>query len=110
MANLPPNKPPPWTRLSGIGVEYAGAVVGFSLVGVWVDSHWQTKPWGVLIGVALGLVGATYNLIRTSLAEFEPLRKPGKLKKPGNQSGEVEKDAGPVRDRDAGSDEDDGVT
>jgi F0F1-type ATP synthase assembly protein I len=82
MANRPPKKSPPWTRLTGVGVEYAAAVVGFAFVGVWVDAHWDIKPWGVLTGVALGLTGATYNLIRTSLAELIPPPKKTDQKSP----------------------------
>jgi F0F1-type ATP synthase assembly protein I len=54
--------------LWGMGFELAGAVAGFTLVGYWVDHHFRTFPWGVLIGLALGLVGGMYNLIRESLA------------------------------------------
>ncbi len=67
-------KPPSWTRHAGIGINYVGAVAGFGLIGWWIDSKWDTGPWGVLIGVALGLVGATYNLIRESMAAFAPPR------------------------------------
>ena len=64
----------------GIGFELVGAVAGFTLVGYWVDRHYRTYPWGVLIGLALGLVGGMYNLIRESLAasreaEEEPRRE-----------------------------------
>lgn len=54
-------------KLSGIGIELAGAVVGLTLAGYWWDRHFHTAPWGLLIGVALGLIGGTYNLIRQSL-------------------------------------------
>ncbi len=75
MADPPPIKPPQWTRQVGIGVEYAAAVGAFIAVGWWVDSRWDTRPWGILIGAVLGLVGATYNLVRTSLAAFEDVRR-----------------------------------
>ncbi len=74
MPTLPHGKPQSWTRLAGVGVEYAAAVAGFGLIGWWIDQRWQTKPWGVVIGAALGLTGATYNLIRSSLAAFEEQR------------------------------------
>ena len=63
-------KQPPW-QYAGIGIEYTAAVAGFGLVGWWIDSSWDTSPWGVLIAVALGLIGATYNLVRQSLAAFK---------------------------------------
>lgn len=75
MANLRPQKLPPWSRLATIGVEYAAAVGGFGVLGWWVDGKWGTAPWGVLICATLGLIGATYNLIRQSMAAFPPPRK-----------------------------------
>jgi F0F1-type ATP synthase assembly protein I len=62
-----PKRYPSWVRLSGIGVELVGAVVGFTLAGYWIDRHFGFGPWGVLTGVTLGLVGGMYNLIRQSL-------------------------------------------
>lgn len=55
-------------RYYGIGMELAAAVVGFTLLGYWIDRHFDTGPWGLLICIAIGLVGGTYNLIRSSLA------------------------------------------
>lgn len=62
-----PKRYPSWVRLSGIGIELVGAVVGFTLAGYWIDRHFGFGPWGVLTGVVLGLVGGMYNLIRQSL-------------------------------------------
>jgi F0F1-type ATP synthase assembly protein I len=59
---------PTWLRFSGIGVEFAGVVIGFTLIGLWIDRHYDKSPWGVVIGSTLGLVGGMYNLIRESLA------------------------------------------
>jgi F0F1-type ATP synthase assembly protein I len=64
----PNQKPATGTRLLGMGFEFAAAVAGFTLVGVWVDHHFGHAPWGVIGGVALGLIGGMYNLIRESLA------------------------------------------
>ncbi|HNQ22887.1 MAG TPA: AtpZ/AtpI family protein [Phycisphaerae bacterium] len=57
----------PWLRFSGLGVEFAAAVLGFTLVGYWIDRHYGCGPWGVVIGVALGLIGGMYNLVRQAL-------------------------------------------
>ena len=57
----------PWLRFSGIGVEFAAALLGFTLVGFWVDRHYGCGPWGVLIGVILGMIGGMYNLVRKAL-------------------------------------------
>jgi F0F1-type ATP synthase assembly protein I len=55
-------------RLAGVGLEFAAAVAGLSLLGYWIDRHFGTGPWGLLIGAGIGLVGGTYNLIRDALA------------------------------------------
>ena len=65
-----PGKPKPganWGRLSGMGFELLGAVAGLTLAGYWWDRHFKTGPWGLIIGIALGLIGGMYNLIRQSL-------------------------------------------
>ncbi len=56
-------------RLSGVGFEFGGAVIGFTLIGYWVGSHYEKQQAGVLIGAGLGIVGGGYNLIRQALAE-----------------------------------------
>jgi F0F1-type ATP synthase assembly protein I len=63
---------PSWLRFSGVGIEFVAAIAGFALVGYWVDRHWDTKPWGLVIGAVLGLIGGMYNLIRESLGAFKP--------------------------------------
>ncbi len=63
----PETRLPSWVRLSGVGLELAGAVAGFTLIGYWIDSRYATGPWGVVIGVTLGLVGGLYNLVKQSL-------------------------------------------
>ncbi len=59
---------PGWIRYSGVGLELAGATGGLALVGYWVDRQYGTAPWGILIGVGIGLGGGLYNLVRESLA------------------------------------------
>jgi F0F1-type ATP synthase assembly protein I len=78
MAKSDRGQTPAWTRFAGIGIEFAGAVAGFTVVGWLIDRHYNTRPWGVLIGVSLGLIGGMYNLIRESLkASKEAAKKPG---------------------------------
>ena len=54
--------------LSGAGFEFTGAIVGFTLVGYWIDRHYQTSPRYLLICFGVGLIGATYNLIKHAMA------------------------------------------
>ena len=58
---------PDWVRHSGVGLELAGAVAGCALVGYWVDRHFGTYPWGLVVGVVLGIVGGLYNFVREAL-------------------------------------------
>ena len=58
---------PNWVRHSGVGLEMAGAVAAFALVGYWVDRHYGSQPWGLVIGLILGIVGGLYNLVKESL-------------------------------------------
>jgi F0F1-type ATP synthase assembly protein I len=67
MAKTDRRQTPSWTRFAGIGIEFAGVVVGFTLIGLWIDRHYNKSPWGVVTGVVLGMVGGMYNLIRESL-------------------------------------------
>jgi F0F1-type ATP synthase assembly protein I len=58
---------PDWVRYSGSGLELAGAVAGFALIGYWIDKHYGSDPWGIIVGLMLGLVGGLYNFVRQSL-------------------------------------------
>jgi F0F1-type ATP synthase assembly protein I len=58
---------PSWSRYTGMGFELAAAIVGFCLLGIWIDYRYKTKPWGLLICSVLGVVGGMYNLIRQAL-------------------------------------------
>ena len=64
-------------RLAGLGIELAGAVGGFCLLGYWIDRHYDTQPWGLLIGAICGLVGGFHNFIRSTLKALTPPDDPG---------------------------------
>jgi len=65
---------PGWIRYSGIGLELAGATAGLALLGYWIDTRYGTRPWGLVGGLIIGIVGGIYNLIRESL---EAVREAG---------------------------------
>ena len=65
---------PGWVRHSGVGLELAGAIAGFALVGYWIDRWYGTDPWALIIGVILGLVGGLYNLVKQSLQAVREAR------------------------------------
>jgi F0F1-type ATP synthase assembly protein I len=60
-----------WKGLSGIGFELVAAVAGFTLIGYGWDRHFGSRPWGLLTGAILGLIGGMYNMIRQSLSAFK---------------------------------------
>ena len=65
-----------WIGLAGMGVEFAGAVGGFCLLGYWIDRHWEIENHlGLLLGALLGLVGGGYNMIRQALRASRTLRE-----------------------------------
>ncbi len=51
-------------RAYSLGFEFACAVAGFVLVGLWIDRHYSSGPWATLVCLSLGLIGGFYNLIR----------------------------------------------
>jgi ATP synthase protein I len=72
--------------LAGTGMELLGSVLVFLLVGYWIDRHFGTEPWGIVICSAIGIVGGLYNLIRK---EMKAVLSPPKHrdKQSGNGSG-----------------------
>lgn len=53
----------------GLGFEFAAGVAGTTLIGLWIDRHYDSQPWGTLVGAVIGLVGGMYNMIRAALAQ-----------------------------------------
>jgi len=43
-----------------------GEMVVPILIGVWVDNHYDTGPWGLSIGAFIGIVGSFAHLILIS--------------------------------------------
>lgn len=54
-------------KYMGIGFEFAGSVVILAAVGYFIDRHWNTAPWGVLIGSLTGIVTGMYLLLKETL-------------------------------------------
>ena len=70
---------PGWIRHSGVGLELAGATAGLALFGYWIDRRFGTGPWGILVGVVIGLVGGLYNLVKESLVAVREAQTEDKL-------------------------------
>jgi hypothetical protein len=58
-----PQQPPDSARGLAAGLTFAVTVALFALGGLWLDGKLGTKPWFVLLGVLLGLVGGTIHLL-----------------------------------------------
>jgi len=78
----PSNQRGPW-KLAGAGIEFAGAVLVFALIGYGID-HWLGwRPWATVIGTLLGFAGGMYNLIKLAQQaqqeqnHQDPPRNPG---------------------------------
>lgn len=59
---------PTWVGLSGQGIELVAAVIGMTLIGIWIDHHYATTPTATVVGAILGLVGGMLNFLRAALA------------------------------------------
>jgi len=46
------------------GTVFAATILVFIFFGVKIDQHWQSGPWGVLVGAITGFSVAFWNLIR----------------------------------------------
>lgn len=80
---------PGLARYAGMGTELAGAIVGATLIGYWIDLRYSSAPKGVLIGAGIGIVGGTYNFIRQAVAlSKESARAARHEDEKGNGSGD----------------------
>ncbi|MEP7115965.1 MAG: AtpZ/AtpI family protein [Acidobacteriota bacterium] len=62
-------------QLSTIGLAFVFALMmGFG-AGYWIDTQTGTKPWGSLLGFALGLAAGILNVVRTMKAVTEGERE-----------------------------------
>lgn len=52
--------------LAGLGIELAAAVVGLTLLGLWIDRRYATAPWATVICALIGLVGGLLNFVRSA--------------------------------------------
>ena len=56
-----------WGKFLGYGIQTAvGAVLGW-LVGAWLDRKFGWAPWGLTIGIMLGVASGMYLLIKDAI-------------------------------------------
>jgi F0F1-type ATP synthase assembly protein I len=53
-----------WAYAS-LGMQIVVTVLVFIYIGIRVDRHWQTKPWGFLSGAVVGILVGLYSFIKT---------------------------------------------
>lgn len=51
-----------------LGVQLAATVVMLFYVGYWADEEFGTKPWLMIVGIAIGSGAGFYNFFRTVIA------------------------------------------
>ena len=68
------------TRGWAVGVEFVGTVLVSTFIGVMIDRHFGTTPWGMIVLLVLGFCAGVRRAMQTS-AEFDA--------DPGNDPGEA---------------------
>jgi len=49
----------------GLGLEFAGSLLVFILIGRYLDGRYGCEPWLTLAGCVMGFVAGFYNLFKT---------------------------------------------
>ena len=53
-----------YARYAGLGLQFAGSIGVFALLGWWLDEKLGTSPWLLLLGVFTGFGGGLYALVK----------------------------------------------
>ncbi len=53
-------------RWAGLGFEIAGVLVVFCYMGYQLDKAWNTGPWFLIAGFAIGFIGIFYTIFKQS--------------------------------------------
>lgn len=53
----------------GIGSFFVVSILGGLFLGMWLDKKWNTEPWLMLAGIALGLFLGFYHFFKVVLDE-----------------------------------------
>jgi F0F1-type ATP synthase assembly protein I len=55
-----------WIRMSGMVVEFVGAILVLGYIGLMIDERYGCEPWGSLAGFLLGTAGGLYLMVRAA--------------------------------------------
>lgn len=61
------NQDPDWGKALGVGFEIAVGVGLGALIGYFADTKLHSAPWGLLVGVLVGVSAGMYLLIREAI-------------------------------------------
>jgi ATP synthase protein I len=64
-------------RMMGVGLQFAGSIVLFLLLGQWLDARLGTEPWLLITGVMVGSTAGFYSLYRQLMSETRPPDRKG---------------------------------
>jgi F0F1-type ATP synthase assembly protein I len=63
-------------RLSQIGLMLVAPMLGLGGIGYWFDGRFATRPWLMVVGLVLGMVGGFVNFIHVVIG-LRTGQKPG---------------------------------
>jgi F0F1-type ATP synthase assembly protein I len=55
-------------RFFGLGVQFAAAILIAVFAGQWIDRHYGSDPWGVLVGAFVGFGAGFFSIYRIVMA------------------------------------------
>ncbi|HEV7301344.1 MAG TPA: AtpZ/AtpI family protein [Tepidisphaeraceae bacterium] len=60
-----------WYALAGIGFEFVAAVLLFGGIGWWLDGHFDTSPWLLIVGAGLGFTVGLWMMVKAANRSFK---------------------------------------
>jgi F0F1-type ATP synthase assembly protein I len=64
--NAEPENFASWHKMAGVGIEFIVAVGLCAAIGWWLDRSWQTGPWLVITGCAVGFAVGLIQMVRAA--------------------------------------------
>jgi F0F1-type ATP synthase assembly protein I len=61
-----PERTASWLRFSHLGIQFCVMLLLGTGAGAWADTRLHTEPWLLVTGSLLGMVMATYTLVRAT--------------------------------------------
>jgi F0F1-type ATP synthase assembly protein I len=71
-------------RFLHLGWQLAITILLFTLGGYWLDSKYATQPWWTVTGATVGIIGALYSFIKTTIRQEQRQSDDGSHGGPGH--------------------------